>query len=449
MIKYFSFFAIIICSALTVSAQVTVINGISKRTGREPVKLFSVMQGQMMEVAVVTPAANGAFSFTFKPLYKGYYLVGVGNVNNGIQDKFKVYVKGDDQINLELTDLGYILAGKNNKENQVLQQWYKTAYKLERKTVYFDRGPRSFAGFFPILEETVEKARNWSNLHQTGNMEFDALMKNTVDYDLGYYALTLLLYPTASKPREEDYSPYVRNFDADQFLQDEILLRFPYGLKMLGHLVAFKNRGLDTDFDSHVMSIPNDRLKGDYALAYAATAKSYARFAEIAAKYGKYFVREDQQSTLAAIESKINIYKTGVAAINFTYPDVKGKQVSLADFKGKVVLVDIWATWCGPCVKEIPSLKQLEQEFHGQDVVFVSISVDDPKDKKVWEKFIVDKQLGGVQLFAGAKAQIKRDYKISGIPRFMLFDKQGKIIDVDSPRPSDPELKEILIKYLQ
>lgn len=449
MIRYISFCAIIFFSALSVNAQTTAIHGISKKTRREPVKLFGVLQGQMIELAAVNPAGDGTFSFTFEPHYKGYYMVGAGNVNDGAQDKFKVYVKGGEQVNLVLTDDGYRLTGKNSKENQVLEQWYKTAWKLERKTVYFNRGPRSFAGFFPLLEETVEKARNWGRLHKTGNAEFDSLMENTVDYDLGYYALTLLLYPAASRPGEEDYSPYVRNFDVDRFLQDETLLRFPYGLKMLGHLVAFKNRKSDDDFDSRVMSIPNDRLKGDYVLGYAATVRSYPRFAEITAKYGKFFVREDQRSTLAEIESKIEIYKTGAGAIGFTYPDVNGKQVSLADFRGKLILVDIWATWCGPCVKEIPSLKQLEQELHGKDVVFLSISVDEPKDKGVWKKFIADKQLGGVQLFAGAKAQIKIDYKISGIPRFMLFDKEGRIIDVDSPRPSDPKLKEILVRYLQ
>lgn len=89
-------------------------------------------------------------------------------------------------------------------------------------------------------------------------------------------------------------------------------------------------------------------------------------------------------------------------------------------------------------------IKKLEQEFHGKDVVFLSISLDNLKDKGKWKKFVADEQLGGVQVFAGAKAQITRDYKVNGIPRFMLFDKDGNIIDVDSARPSDPKLHEIL-----
>lgn len=448
--KHYIFLAtIIVGSFFAAKAQETEIRGISKKTKPEEVRLFSVAQGLMKEIGTVKPATDGTFSFKFKPAYKGYYLVGFGSVNNGIQDKFKLYVKGNEQINIELTDSGYRLSGKNNKENQVLEQWYQTAYKLERKTVYFDRGPRSFQDFFPLLEEVVAKAKSWSRSNYTGDAGFDQLMDKTVQYDLGYYALTLLLYPTASKPREEDYTPYVKNFNADRFLQNGDLLQFPYGLNMLNNLVAFKNKGLSYDLDKNIMSIPEDQLKGDYALSYAAIARSYTKYKEIVDKYGKYFLRDDQQARAEEVAAKMSVYKPGAKAFGFSYPDVNGKLVSLSDFKGKVVLVDIWATWCGPCVKEIPYLKKLEEEFHGQDVVFLSISLDDSKDKEKWKKFIKDEQLGGVQVFAGRGAQITKDYKVSGIPRFMLFDKDGNIIDVDSARPSNPELRGGLKNWLK
>nr|WP_197718679.1 TlpA disulfide reductase family protein [Pedobacter schmidteae] len=448
MKTYCTFFAMLLGSFLNVKAQETEIKGTSKTTKPDFVKLFSVKQGQMVEIASVKPAANGTFDFKFKPTYKGYYLVGFGNANSGTQDKYKLYVQGNDQINLDLTDTSYILKGKNNKENLVLEQWYKTAYKLERKTIYFNRGPRSFKDFFPMLEETVAKSKPFSAGINTGNSDFDRLMRQTIAYDLGYYTLTLLLYPTASKPHEEDFTPYVKNFNADDFLQNEVLLQFPYGLNMLGNLVSFKNKNLGYDFDKNVLSIPNDQLKGDYALTYAGFAKSYNKYKEIVDTYGKYFTRADQKLRAESIEAKNSVYKPGAKAFNFTFPDVNGKLVSLNDFKGKVVLVDVWATWCGPCVKEIPSLKKLEEAFHGKDVAFLSVSVDDQKDKEKWRKFVADEQLGGVQLHAGPGSEVSKNYKISGIPRFMLFDKNGNIIDVDSARPSDPKLKETLNEWL-
>jgi len=128
--------------------------------------------------------------------------------------------------------------------------------------------------------------------------------------------------------------------------------------------------------------------------------------------------------------------KVGEAAIDFTYPDKDGNMVSLSDFKGSCVYVDVWATWCGPCKFEIPYLKQLESEaYHGENIVFLSVSVD--TDRKAWLKMIDEKELGGVQLFAnGWSADIMKNYAINGIPRFMLFNAEGNVVSLDAPRPS-------------
>ena len=70
---------------------------------------------------------------------------------------------------------------------------------------------------------------------------------------------------------------------------------------------------------------------------------------------------------------------------------------SLSDYKGKVVVVDVWATWCGPCVKEMPFFKKLKDEFEGKEVVFMGVSVDENKFK--WEAYMKKQGLTGVQLW--------------------------------------------------
>ncbi len=82
--------------------------------------------------------------------------------------------------------------------------------------------------------------------------------------------------------------------------------------------------------------------------------------------------------------------------------------------------------------------------MHGTDVVFGGVSVDESKDKQKWLDFIKTEGLKGVQLLAGGWSKITKDYKITGIPRFMVFDKKGNIVSVDVPRPSSPELKKML-----
>lgn len=122
----------------------------------------------------------------------------------------------------------------------------------------------------------------------------------------------------------------------------------------------------------------------------------------------------------------------------FSYESVDGKVISLKDFKGKYVYIDVWATWCGPCIKQVPYLKELEKRYHDKNIVFVSISVDKEKVKDTWKQFIVDKKLGGIQLFADKSfdSDFMNAYAINSIPRFILIDPDGKIIDSEAPRPS-------------
>ena len=136
------------------------------------------------------------------------------------------------------------------------------------------------------------------------------------------------------------------------------------------------------------------------------------------------------------------------------YENYKGGTTSLSDLKGKYVYVDVWATWCGPCKREIPSLKKLEKDYHGKNIEFVSISVDNGRgykdrsfeaSKEGWRKMIAEKELGGIQLFSDKawKSDFITDYRINSIPRFILIDPAGNIVNANAPRPSSPKLKEL------
>ena len=130
------------------------------------------------------------------------------------------------------------------------------------------------------------------------------------------------------------------------------------------------------------------------------------------------------------------------------YENNDGGTTSLDDLKGKYVYIDVWATWCGPCKREIPFLKEVEKEFHNKNIAFVSISIDKKEAHATWKDMIKEKELGGIQLFADDNWNSKfiRDYNIEGIPRFILIDPQGNIFNADAPRPSSPRLKEIFNK---
>jgi thiol-disulfide isomerase/thioredoxin len=135
---------------------------------------------------------------------------------------------------------------------------------------------------------------------------------------------------------------------------------------------------------------------------------------------------------------RIKNLKKGSPSPSFNYPDTSGKNISLESLKGKLVYVDVWATWCGPCKAQIPFLKQLEEKYREEDIAFVSLSIDQLKNISKWKDMILDKQLEGIQIIADKawRSKFVTDYVIESIPRFILIDKDGNLMDPMAPRPA-------------
>lgn len=171
------------------------------------------------------------------------------------------------------------------------------------------------------------------------------------------------------------------------------------------------------------------------------------KYFEIVTKYSK----DEAFKKRTAIEfEQIKKLLPGSPSPQFIYPDINGKDVALSDLKGKLVYIDVWATWCVPCLQEIPSLKQLEGDYHDKGIQFVSMSIDQKKDFEKWQLMVKEKELKGIQIFSDNDwhSQFVRDYNINGIPRFILLDKDGKIINADAPRPSDPGIRFLIDENL-
>ena len=113
--------------------------------------------------------------------------------------------------------------------------------------------------------------------------------------------------------------------------------------------------------------------------------------------------------------------------------DADGKAVDFGKFKGKYVYVDMWASWCGPCCKEVPHLKKLEQELNNKDVVFVSISSD--KDEQAWHNKMAELKMHGNQLLDRDNT-LGEALNVKGIPFFVIYDKEGNLHTYGALRPS-------------
>ncbi len=213
------------------------------------------------------------------------------------------------------------------------------------------------------------------------------------------------------KPTEESFAPELKQFDAllaehqaektDEVAQ--ILL-----MKAMLYAQVFENQDkatalvkqLKTDFPETKPGKDADRILEGFA----------------------------QQAEARKIQSGLVV---GKPFPDFDVKDLDGKPLSVSGYKGKVVLIDFWATWCGPCVGELPNVLKTYEKHHPKGLEIVGISLDQNKERLT--KFLGDKQVTWRQYFDGLGWQNKlaKKYGVNSIPATYLLDKEGKIIAKD------------------
>lgn len=170
--------------------------------------------------------------------------------------------------------------------------------------------------------------------------------------------------------------------------------------------------------------------------------------------YGMYKASHAGSSYLDDVTAVYNKWKPlakGLPAPEFKYLNPEGEEVALSDFAGKVVYVDLWATWCRPCRAEFPYAKKLKEKFKDEsDLVFLYISIDD--NKEAWEKMLEeDKEFASsvhVHAEGAWKSTVAKDYLVNSIPRYLMIDRNGNIANANAPRPSSKKTEDVLKELL-
>jgi thiol-disulfide isomerase/thioredoxin len=452
MLLFVLFFSL---TAIGQKDNMAIIKGkISFKNNPPEIALYSIANGEAVPHSKVAVAKDGTFGFCFTPEYSGLYRIGERN------SPARLYITPGKQTSIELNETTLTILNPKDKENLKLEEWSKIINPL--KSANNLGVMQTYKDIFPILPDLEKQTNAFVASEKTGNPVFDKFLKGMAKAEFEYELYHFLFMPRTAHPKFEEHPEVYKRMSSGPHFPTTEILNYDFGMSALGSYVQYlfsikSSEGIKYSPELNeklcIENVKNDTLIGWYFINNRIVrAKAYDQgYRDMAEKYNKYILTDIQKKKVHDFELTIRSFGDGEQAMNFEGKTVDGKSLSLTDFKGKVVLVDVWATWCGPCKKEIPDLQKLEEEMKGKDVVFISYSIDEAKDHEKWIKMIDDMKLGGIQLFGPAawKSPICVNYKIAGIPRFMVFGKKGQIVTIDSPRPSNPDLKILLEKQLK
>lgn len=363
-----------------------------------------------------------------------------------------VYFSPKDKVTIS-ADSVLSFNGSNAKINEYLYHFYQDdLVRIEGEFEFHEKIFIQVESDYVHYRDSIKIAK-LSRLTQlpAGTEEFKDFHQKRINYE---YQYDVARYPMYHSYYIQDYEP------------TKIITNFYQGVPMdneadAKHFSAYRNL-VDLIFDKRAEKLEESGLSTlEARLSVLMDIQSPTILHRQLKKYLFYFTvneedmeaMRDRMLALAKLEKTklaitehyevISKLKPGTPAPYFNYENYAGGNTKLTDLKGKYVYIDMWATWCGPCIKEIPHLKKIEKEFHDAKIEFVSISVDEVEQRDNWRKMIENLELVGTQLLVdnGWKSDILQDYGIKGLPHFILLDDQGNIISANVEHPSDPKLK--------
>ncbi|WP_299113702.1 TlpA disulfide reductase family protein [uncultured Winogradskyella sp.] len=405
-------------------------------------KVVTIYKGRE-KVKEIPLSKDGSFADTLR-VEPGYYTL------NHEGERSTIYLKPEDDIKVTLNykefDETLSYTGKGSENSNYLA----TKFLADEKSSFDYAKVFSMdeVDFLATMDEVKSSKSELLKAAKNISSEFRALEEKNTEYE---YLSYLQNYQPAHRyfTKNDEFKPsenFMRSLDAiDYNNQEDYALLDTYKELVQGY---YSNKISNADNPSEIFEMINKKgfpdLKKDLAnmLNYQISPSNKhndAYYKGIMAMSSDDKFKEE----LTTKYNKVKKLAKGMPSPKFVeYENHKGGTTSLEDLKGKYVYIDVWATWCGPCIREIPSLKEVEKQFHGKNIAFVSTSIDKAAAHNKWVEMVKDKELGGVQLMADKdwNSQFVQDYAIEGIPRFILIDPNGNIISADAPRPSSPKL---------
>ncbi|HEY1114222.1 MAG TPA: ABC transporter permease [Chitinophagaceae bacterium] len=418
--------------------------------GTQKVGSIALLSAPANDTLLVLPVRNGKFHAVIpQPLDAGVYTVRAGKFT------MPVYMSTSDSTYLdwELKDkMSDVKAtGTRVAENAYLKErrpyrsWALTenAYQYPPK-VYASR----MISEWEKESGKIRKFKTVDNIRPADDfleVQQKLLAVQFLDLADNYYPQVHAVYfpnETLAWPASLD------NLRKEVSLEDSSLITYSnYRAYVTGHFRTKSHKNDSLFFYYLDTEIKNPRVK-DF-LMYEAMQNNLGRIKDSARRdHLLHTVLPTFSSTrlkdhLSQAALRMSNMQRGRTAYNFTAEALNGRQIQLANLAGRYIVVDVWATWCGPCKKENPVFDELAERYTSERLAFVSVSVDE--DANQWRMQAAGRSKKVLQLHA-TDEEFSRRYALNTIPRFMLIDPRGNIIDADMPHPTEPEFEAMLEK---
>lgn len=440
-----------ICLVVASCSNEVTIGGTADNT--KEISLYSFDKGvKSLVQSAAVDKESGAFSLTAAIGEDGVYLLGLND--NAL---YPVYLQAGDCVSLSFKENTVVLDPSGaSDENIALFDWESGVNDVKVCSFfhYFLPGANSLAAekFFPMLEKAAAHKEGMLARLEGKKGEFYTFLRNKINADLDFYALNYLKN-WGMTPGDESLPQYYKGIGSNGIFQSEALIDVPFAGKMLDTYVWYMGGGEFTsqwDVKYPVDLLANKALQQEYLVGQASQMKFYDQYLNMVGQVGEDFFDRSYAQRLDGVLEKLSWSKPGLPAPDFKGMAPDSTYKSLSDYKGKLVVVDVWATWCEPCRRMMPLFHELQKEFAGKNVEFLSVCVGVWIESEKWLQLSNEFHITQNNFFiSGWQSDFVKDYRISGVPRYMIFDREGKIVSLNAPNPTSDKLKEMILKNLQ
>jgi len=415
-----------------------------KQVGPGPaagIELYQLKNGALNRVEWKRFDENGHCSFNVDVKKEGIYFI--QKVSKLPDVKYVLYLKAGEQKTLDLylqptsSDYDSVKIDKPNAETKILQAWLN-GFKNYSKIVH----GKKQAETYKLYEEFVTFSSSFLKSNKTTNSYFNAWLADKVDTDLKYLRAANFFRFNKRFLAGYDSSRVVQAFyqplENKKIINDPRLLRSEHGMDFLRYVLAYwkfnqvKNVEDLTAYNLQASiysedfpKITNNNIKVSYIIhkMNGETAiKKYEEFRKYVQPYQDLFNTAEWKAVYQKMYDELYLFAKGTPGYNFELKDGNEKTYTLASFKGKVVIVDVWAMWCAPCLEEKPVMEKIAEGYKDRnDIVFVGISCDGFGKKEPWKAFVKRHGYTSIELLSDPGGSVKAYYKMDGIPPFPGF----------------------------